>query len=203
MSKGLATTKNRRTQNKKENKPRKGLTMTDSIQETTGKSPGISEPASDGVTGPSREVSQPDQTVSGTENTGQEENSELEWAKLHAKEKPEEPAAVEQEPVLQPVRNVFRKTELHGATMASTPGVRKKTRRRTKQSLESQSVMASCHRFEVVFKDLICSLMESQDMMEEDLLLHIADLQQQITALEDRENTVKKTVSGTDPGVKP
>jgi hypothetical protein len=177
--------------------------MTDSIQETSGKSPGISEPGSDGVAGPSREVSQPDQTVSGVENTGLVENNELEWAKLHAKDEQEDPAAVEQEPVLQPVRNVFRKTELHGATLGSTSDVRRKTRRRVKQSLESQSVMASCHRFEVVFKDLICSLVESQDMMGEDLLLHIADLQQQINAFEARENTVKKAVSVMDPGAKP
>jgi hypothetical protein len=177
--------------------------MTDSIQETTGKFPGISEPGSDGLAVPSREVSQPDQTVSGTENTGLEENNELEWAKLHVKEEPEEPVVVTQEPVLHPVRNVFRKTELHGATLGSTSDVHKKNRKRTMRSLESQSVMALCHRFEVVFKDLICSLMESQDMMGEDLLLHIADLRQQITALEDRENTVKSTVSGTDSGAKP
>jgi hypothetical protein len=174
--------------------------MTDSIQETTGKSPGISEPGSDGVAGSSHDVSQPDQTVSGTNSTGLEKINELAWAKLHAKE---ELGAVEQEPVLKPVRNVFRKTELHGAILASTQEGRKKTRRRAKQSLESQGVMASCHRFEVVFKDLICSLMESQDMMGEDLLLHIADLQQQITALEARENTVKKIVSGMDSGAKP
>ena len=60
------------------------------------------------------------------------------------------------------------------------------------QSLESPGVTVSYHTFEVAFKDFICSLMERQDMMGEDLLLHIADLQQQIDALEDPLNSIKK-----------
>jgi len=168
--------------------------MIDSTQETEGKSPGISERESEGVAGPSREVSQRDQIVSGAENAGQEENSELEWAKRHVKE---EPAPVKQEPVTQPVRNVFRKTELHGTTLASIPDECKKTRKRTMQSLESPGVMELYHPFEVAFKDFICSLMEHQDMMGEDLLLHFADLQQQIDALKDKVNKVKKTESSS------
>jgi hypothetical protein len=175
--------------------------MIDSTQETEGKSPGISELESEGVAGPSREVSQRDQIVSGAENAGQEENSELEWAKRHVKEEPapvkQEP--VTQEPVPQPVRNVFRKTELHGTMPASTPDEGKKTRRRTMQSLKSPGAMVSYQPFETAFKDFICSLMERQDMMGEELLLHIADLQQQIDALEDQLNMVKKTVSPRDP----
>ena len=178
--------------------------MIDSTQETEGKSQGISERESEGVAGPSREVSQRDQIVSGAENAGQEENSELEWAKRHVKEEPapvkQEP--VTQEPVPQPVRNVFRKTELHGTTPASIPDECKKTRKRTMQSLESPGVMESYHPFEVAFKDFICSLMEHQDMMGEDLLLHIADLQQQIDALKDKVNKVKKTESSSNPEAK-
>ena len=173
--------------------------MIDSTQETEGKSPGISERESEGVAGPSREVSQRDQIVSGAENAGQEENSELEWAKRHVKE---EPAPVKQEPVPQPVRNVFRKTELHGTTPASIPDECKKTRKRTMQSLESPGVMESYHPFEVAFKDFIYSLMEHQDMMGEDLLLHFADLQQQIDALKDKVNKVKKTESSSNPEAK-
>jgi len=70
--------------------------MIDSTQETTGKSPGIFGREREGVAGPSREVSQRDQIVSGAECAGQEENSELEWAKRHVKE---EPAPVKHEPV--------------------------------------------------------------------------------------------------------
>jgi hypothetical protein len=178
--------------------------MIDSTQETEGKSPGISERESEGVAGPSREVSQRDQIVSGAENAGQEENSELEWAKRHVKEEPApvKQKPVTQEPVPQPVRNVFRKTELHGTTPASIPDECKKTRKRTMQSLESPGVMESYHPFEVAFKDFICSLMEHQDMMGEDLLLHFADLQQQIDALKDKVNKVKKTESSSNPEAK-
>jgi hypothetical protein len=45
--------------------------------------------------------------------------------------------------------------------------------------------------------------MERQDMMREDLLLHIADLQQQIDALEDQLNKVKKSVSHRIPEAEP
>jgi hypothetical protein len=76
--------------------------MIDIIRETSGKSPGISEPGRKGVAGPSREVSQRDEGMSGAESSGREENAELEWAKLHVKE--------ETEPQL-----AQRKTELHYA----------------------------------------------------------------------------------------
>ena len=177
--------------------------MIDNTQETTGKSPGISGRESEGVAGPSREVSQRDQGASGEEITGQEENSELEWAKRHVKE---EPAPEKQEPVRQvpqPAGNVFRKTELHGTTTASTPDEGKKIRKRTMQSLKSPGATVPYHQFETAFKDFICSLMERQDMMGEELLLHIADLQQQIDALEDQLNNVKKTVSHRDPEAEP
>jgi hypothetical protein len=175
--------------------------MTDSTQETPGKSPGISEPGNEGVARPSRDVSQRDQSASGTVSTGQEENSELEWGKQHMKEEPspvkQEP--VQREPVPQPVRTVFRKTELHGTTTGAKPDALKKIRRRTLQSLKSPGAMVSYQPFETAFKDFICSLMEHQDKMGEEILLHIADLQQQIDALEDQLNMVKKTVSPRDP----
>jgi hypothetical protein len=138
--------------------------------------------------------------VSGAECAGQEENSELEWAKRHIME---EPAPVEHEPVPQPVRTVFRKTELHGTTTVSTPVEGKKIRRRTMQHLKSPGAAVSYQPFETAFRDFICSLMERQDLMGEELLLHIADLQQQIDALEDRESEVKKTVSPRDPEAEP
>jgi hypothetical protein len=174
--------------------------MIDSTQETEGKSPGISERESEGLAGPSREVSQHDQGSPGAKSTGQEENSELEWAKQHVME---EPAPVEHETVPQPVGTVFRKTELHGTTTVSTPVEGKKIRRRTIQSLKSPGAAVSYQPFETAFRDFICSLMERQDMMREDLLLHIADLQQQIDALEDQLNKVKKTISHRDPEAEP
>jgi hypothetical protein len=174
--------------------------MIDSTQKTTGKSLGISGREREGVAGPSREVSQRDLIVSGAECAGQAKNSEMEWAKRYVKE---EPAPVMQEPVPQPKGNVFRKTELHGTTTSSKPDEGKKVRRRTIQNLKSPGATVSYHPFETAFRDFICSLMEHQDMMGEDLLLHIADLQQQIDVLEDQLNTVKKTVSHRDPEAEP
>jgi len=174
--------------------------MIDNTEETSGKSLGISEPGIEGVAGPSREVSQRDQSTSGTVSTGQEENSELEWGKQHVRE---EPSPVKHEPVPQPVRTVFRKTELHGATPGVTPDDCKKTRRRTMQSLKSPGSMVSYQPFETAFRDFICSLMERQDLMGEEFLLHIADLQQQIDALEDQLNKIKKTESRSDFEAKP
>jgi hypothetical protein len=174
--------------------------MIDSNQETTGKSLGISGRENEGVGGPSREVSQRDQIVSGSECAGQAKNSELEWAKQHVME---EPAPVAHELVPQPRSNVFRKTDLHGTTTVSTPDKGKKTRRRMIQSLKNPGAPVSYPPFETAFRDFICSLMERQDMMGEDLLLYIADLQQQIDALEDQLNKIRKTVPHRDPEAEP
>lgn len=135
----------------------------------------------------------PGTSGSDEQEPGQEENSELDWAKQHVME----------EPVPDPVRNVFRKTELHGTTPEAKPDKSKKIRRRTKQSLKNAGATVSYHSFETAFRDFICSLMERQDTMGKDLLLHIADLQQQIDALEDRLNTVNKTEPGSNLETKP
>jgi hypothetical protein len=174
--------------------------MIDNTEKTTGKSPGIPGREREGVAGPSREVSQRDLIVSGAKSTGQEENSELEWAKQHMME---EPAPVKHEQVPQAGGKVFRKTELHGTTTASMPDKGKKIRKRTMQLLKSPGAAVSYQPFETAFRDFICSLMERQDMMRQDLLLHIADLQQQIDALEDQLNKVKKSVSHRIPEAEP
>jgi hypothetical protein len=174
--------------------------MIDSTLETTRKSLGISGREREGVAGPSRGVSQRDLIVSGAECAGQAKNSELEWAKQHVEE---ELAPVEHKPVPQPGGTVFRKTELHGTKTVSTPVEGKKIRKRTIQSLKSPGAVVSYQPFETAFKDFICSLLERQDMMGEDLLHHIADLHQQIDAIEDQLNKVKKTVSHRDPEAEP
>ena len=71
------------------------------------------------------------------------------------------------------------------------------------QSLKSPGSMVSYQPFETAFRDFICSLMERQDLMGEEFLLHIADLQQQIDALEDQLNKIKKTESRSDFEAKP
>jgi hypothetical protein len=140
---------------------------------TTAGSDRILMQGSDGRAGPSREVSECDHRPSGAGCAGRM-NEELEWARRHV---PEEPV---------PVRSVFRKTGLHGTSRARTPG--EKNRRRKKIIDESQKpgeepvsrqVIAAC-------RDLLDTLIGKQDLLYEEMLLHVADLQRQINALEQK-----------------
>jgi hypothetical protein len=113
--------------------------MIDSIQETPIKSDGISEPGREGVTGPSREVSQRVKGSSGVENTGQEENTELAWAKLHVKEEPEP-------------RLVERKTELH--FVDPVPAHKRKSAVREQQDLTKEQLLTRLNELEYRVKNL-------------------------------------------------
>jgi len=115
------------------------LTMIDSIQETTGKSIGISGRESESVTGPSREVSQQDQGSSGAENAVQEENTELAWAKLHVKEEPEP-------------RLVERKTELH--FVDPVPAGKRKSAVREQQDRTREQLLTRLNELEYRVKNL-------------------------------------------------
>jgi hypothetical protein len=130
---------------------------------------------SDGVAGPSREVSKRDHMVSGADRAGQDDE-ELRWAKRN----------VPEEPVQRRTRSVFRKTELHGTAPASTPDECRKVRRRTMQNLKAPDGVVAYIPFEAAFRDFICSLMERQDRKAEEMFLHYADLQQRLDALEER-----------------
>jgi len=61
---------------------KKGRMIMTEINETAGKFPVISERRSEGIAGPSREVSKRDQIVPGAGGAGQE-NAELRWARRH------------------------------------------------------------------------------------------------------------------------
>ena len=130
----------------------------------------------EGVAGPSRNVSPADHARPGAAETGRE-NRELRWAQRNVPE---------DEPVLRPVKGVLRKTELIGIRPPFTPEERKKTRKRTLQNLKDPAGAVPYREFETTFKDFICSLMERQDIIQEEALLHVADLRQRIDALEDR-----------------
>jgi hypothetical protein len=130
---------------------------------------------SEGSAGTPRGVSKRDQVPSGADRAGRK-NDELEWARQHAGE----------EGVLRKKRGVFRKTELHGILPEDTPGEAKRIRKRTMESLKVPGAVISYQPFEKAFRDFICSLLERQDLLEEKMLLHDADLQQQIDALEQR-----------------
>ena len=160
--------------------------MTES-NETTGKFLLNEERRSEGISGPSREVSKRNGDTPGAAGVGQE-NGELEWARKHVLEGTGKPV---EKPAREPGRGVFRKTELHGTSPGYTPMELKKLRRRTMQSFRDPGSVVTYGQYEEAHKAFICSLMEHQDLLEENLLMHLADLQQQIDVLESRLEQVR------------
>jgi len=116
----------------------------------------------------------------GSGNAGRE-NEELEWGKRNM--------GVD-EPVHRPVKAVFRKTELHGTLAQSTPDEKRKVRKQTLHRLNNPDEEVTYQQFESVFRHFICSLMERQDRLNEEQCLHVAELEQQIDALERRLETL-------------
>ena len=128
------------------------------------------------------------------QSSATQENEELRWVQQHV---PDD--FREQRPSHHRARPVFRKTELHGTVPHSSPDAQKKIRRKSLQNLKRPGSDISYQSFETVFRDFICSLMERQDMMKEELFLHIADLSQQIDDLERRlENPRQSSPDSTD-----
>jgi hypothetical protein len=113
--------------------------MIDSIQEITTKSDGNSEPGRESVTGLSCEVSQHDLGSSMAEYAGQEENRELEWAKLHVKEEPEP-------------RLVERKTALH--FREPVPPRKRKSAVREQQDRTKEKLLTRLNKLEYRVKNL-------------------------------------------------
>lgn len=114
------------------------------------------------------------------------ENEEPEWGKRKRGK---------DEPAIRPVKAVFRKTELHGTLSAFTPDAKKKTRKRTLHRLKDPDAEVTYQQFESVFRDFVCSLMERQDRMNDEQLLHVAELRQHIDALERRLDTLAQASS--------
>jgi hypothetical protein len=98
-----------------------------------------------------------------------------------------------------PAKNVFRKTELHYATPASTADERKRVRNRTLQSLKGQNATVSYPPFETAFKNFICSLMERQDEGRDLYLQDLVDLEQRIADIEDNLDLLKNAEPGSSP----
>jgi len=164
--------------------------MTDSIQETPGKSPGISGRESEGVAGPSRKVSQRDQKVSGAECAGQDENSELEWAKRHVKE--EEEGKEEPAPQL-----VERKTELHCADPVLVRKRKGAVRHRTEQGTKTPDPEVLYRNLETAVRELSSSLLDWQEWMGGQILTRLNELEYRVDDIEyerDRQSPSGKPV---------
>ncbi len=135
-----------------------------------------------GVPEPSRPVSQTDHAVPVPEGTGPA-NEELEWARTHV------PGHRTKH---QPAKSVFRKTELRGIAPPSEPDAIKKARQRILKNIRDPDGEVAYRMFEDSFRDFTCSLVERQDKVYDEMLLHVADLQQQVDALEDRIEEVRQ-----------
>jgi len=152
---------------------------------------GIPLRESTGIAVPSSDVSQTDHAIPRPGVTGIA-NDELEWAKKHVPGK---------RAVRRPARTVFRKTELLGIAPPSTPDGIKKTRQRTMKTIRDPDGAIAYRPFEDAFRDFVCSLMERQDAIYDEMFLHVADLRQQIDALGDRLEEARRAAPG-NAGVK-
>lgn len=139
-------------------------------------SEGIPRRENTGVPAPSRTVSQTDHAVPVPVGTGPV-NEELEWARKYVHGS---------RTVSKPARSVFRKTELLGISPPSEPDAIKKARQRTLRNIRDPDGTIAYRPFEDAFRDFTCSLVERQERVYDEMLLHVADLQQQIDALECR-----------------
>ena len=163
--------------------------MIDSTQETPGKSIGISGRESEGVAGPSREVSQRDQIVFGAECAGQDENSELEWAKRHVKEEDEEKAEKEkkedEEEKEEPApRLVERKTELHCADPVSARKRKSAVGDETEQRTKTPDPEVLYRNLETAVRELSGSLLEWQEWMGGKILTRLNELEYRVDDIE-------------------
>ena len=167
--------------------------MTNEGKQTNNAGPdGVPQRENTGVPEPSREVSEADHTVPVPGGNGPA-TEELEWAKKHVPGK---------RTVHKPVpKSVFRKTELLGIAPPSTPDEMKKARQRTLRTIRDPDGEVAYRMFEDSFRTFTCSLVERQDKVYDEMLLHVADLQQQIDALETRLEEAR-CVSADGAGVK-
>jgi len=116
----------------------------------------------------SQDVAVPDQIASGTAVTGQE-NEELEWMKRHTKTS---------------IRQAEKKTGLRGQGIDPVRRSKRALRSRTERELLVTDSDVPYAAVEKANRDLVCSLIERQDRVTENLLLMINDLQYRIDDLE-------------------
>jgi hypothetical protein len=174
----------------------------------TAGSEGIPQRRSDGVAGTSREVSQCDHRPSGAECAGRE-NEELEWARKNIREI-DQPTGPVPENTGEPggtgqpgkatgkkpgpadsvrkktTRLVERATGLKNEQIGRPPESKSVKRRRTLLSIWKKDSEIPYIRFETAIRDLICSLMERQDRMNEAIFERILDIEYRLENLVER-----------------
>jgi hypothetical protein len=139
--------------------------MTDANKEDTTPSGSQKIPRrrSEGIAGSSREVTKPDAGASCAVGAGQESTNDGTVRK--------------EQKIGRPVpRLVERKTELRGLGIAPSREKKSTLRRRTEQDLNGSDPEVPYARFEAAARDLVCSLMERQDRMNEEIFVKLNDL---------------------------
>ena len=131
-----------------------------------------------GTTGPSREVPEQDAIPPCAGVPGQENTRE---------NRPKNTGNPRQKP-----RLVERKTELRGQSIAPTRTKKNTLRRRTEEDLMLPEPEIPFYKAEAAMRDLVCSLMERQDRMNEALFLRIGDLEYRIEDLEVENEELKE-----------
>ena len=125
---------------------------------------------SEGRAGSSREVTKPDAGASCTVGDGQENTGDetiRDGQNSPDKPKTTRPAAP---------RMAERKTELRGLGIAPSRENKSTLRRRTEQDLTCSDPEVTYARFETAARGLVCSLMERQDRMNEEIFFKLNDL---------------------------
>ena len=164
--------------------------MTNEGKQTNNAGPeGIPQRGNTGVPEPSRTAPQADHAMPVPEGNGPV-NDELEWARKHVPGKRTKQ---------RPAQSVFRKTELRGIAPPTEPYAIKKSRQRILKNIRDPDGEVAYRVFEDAFRDFTCSLVERQDKVYDEMLLHVADLQQQIDAIENRiEESRRATPDGLE-----
>lgn len=124
---------------------------------------------SEGVAGSSREVAKPDAGASCTVGDGQENTDDetiRDGQNSKDTQKTTRPAP----------RMAERKTELRGQGIAPSRENKSTLRKRTEQDLIGPDPEVPYARFETAARGLVCSLMERQDRMNEEIFFKLNDL---------------------------
>jgi hypothetical protein len=101
---------------------------------------------------------------------------------------PDSPAAEEQRVALRKnyvPRLVERVTALRGQSIGLPPEPKSVLRRRTQADIYGKDPEIPYVKFEIVLRDLVCSLMERQDRMNEEIFYQINDLRYRLEDLEE------------------
>jgi len=139
-----------------------------------------------------KDVAEPDQIASGMAGTGQK-NEELEWMKKHWETTPELEKRTtglhndkpDDHPVVRSAQKlVERKTGLRGQGIDPVRKLKRSVRSRTERDLLAYDSDIPYAAVEKANRNLVCSLIERQDLATESLLLIINDLQYRVDDLE-------------------